>query len=457
MDRKVFKAVSLFTGAGIGDVGFREAGYSFCLMTEKEPQRLSLAEINFPEAEMCLGDINELVDEVVTNVLSILKRENTELHLLSCTAPCQGMSKSGQGTLLSNIRQGKRPKLDPRNRLILPALLIIHRLSPRFVVFENVCEMRNTVIEDENGRMRSILDIIDKWLGNKYVGEAYDIQFADYGIPQRRKRLITVNTSDEVAIGHYQKGVELIPKKTHSKSSTNGLNAWTSVSEALKEFPPLDAKSTETASNPNIPFHRVPKLDRVKYEWIKHTPPGASAFDNQCINTECRYENNSLHGTRRNHKGINQSNKDTPLYCERCGALLPRPHTVCKDGSLRIMCGYTSAYKRMEPTLPCPALTRNLSYPCSDHKVHPFENRVLSLAEAFVIHTLSDYAYKWGPIRNQKGRFKQVAFDTLIRLVLGESIPPKFTELLGRHLIKLTKKDSKFIGNVRSSLLFQRM
>lgn len=455
MDKQVLKAVSLFTGAGIGDIGFRAAGYNFCLMTERESQRLSLAEINFPEVDMCVGDINELVDEVVNKISSILKRENTELGLLSCTAPCQGMSKSGQGTLLRNIRQGKRPKLDPRNRLILPALLIIHRLSPRFVVFENVCEMRNTMIEDENGKIRSILDIIDTRLASNYVGKAYDVQFADYGIPQRRKRLITVYTRDEVAIEHYQKGVELIPYKTYSKSRTNGLNAWTSVTEAIRGFPPLDAKSKETASNSDIPFHRVPVLDKVKYDWIKYTPQGASAFDNQCINKKCKYQNNRLHGTRKNHKGINQSNKNTPLYCEKCGTLLPRPHTVCKDGSIRIMYGYTSAYKRMDPTLPCPALTRNLSYPCSDHKIHPFENRVLSLAEAFVLHTLSNYNYIWGPIKDQKGRSKPAASDSLIRLVLGESIPPKFTELLGMHLIKMTKKDSIFSRNVRTALLFR--
>ncbi|MCK4828897.1 DNA cytosine methyltransferase, partial [bacterium] len=357
--------------------------------------------------------------------------------------------------LLRNIRQGKRPKFDPRNRLILRALSIIRRLSPRFVVFENVCEMRNTMIEDENGKIRSILDIIDTRLGNNYVGKAYDIQFADYGIPQRRKRLITVYTLDEVAIEHYQKGVELIPDKTHSKSGTNELNPWTSVTEALRGFPPLDAKSKETASNPDIPFHRVPVLDKVKYEWIKYAPPGASAFDSQCNNPKCKYKYNRLHGTRKNHKGINQSNKNTPLYCERCGSLLPRPYTVRKDGSLKIMSGYTSAYKRMDPILPCPALTRNLSYPCSDHKIHPFENRVLSLAEAFVIQTLSNYDYIWGPIKDQKGRFKPVASDTLIRLVLGESIPPKFTELLGMHLIKMTKKDSIFSRNFRTALLFR--
>ena len=46
----------------------------------------------------------------------------------------------------------------------------------------------------------------------------------------------------------------------------------------------------------------------------------------------------------------------------------------------------------------CPgANTESLSFACSDQKVHPTENRTLSLAEAFRLHTLDQYSYKWGP------------------------------------------------------------
>ena len=100
------------------------------------------------------------------------------------------------------------------------------------------------------------------------------------------------------------------------------------------------------------------------------------------------------------------------------------------------MSGYTSAYKRMEASLPAPALTRNLSYPCSDQKLHPSQNRVLSLAEAMRIHTLDRYDFAWGPIESGS-RKKSVgtAPDSLVRLVIGESVPPRFFELLGRHIL----------------------
>lgn len=429
-------AISLFTCAGIGDVGFRSAGFRFLAFCEKDQQRAELAALNLPEAKPFIGDISTYTDEII-HLGSSVRMGGGDIFAILCTAPCQGMSKSGQGTLLRNIREGKRPHLDPRNRLILPALKIIAALKPKFAIFENVAEMRNTIILDDNGTPRKILELIQEYLGDKYIGDAYDVEFADYGVPQRRKRLITVYSLDPVASRRFRNGTAFIPPKTHSKAGGKGLKPWVSVSMALKGFPPLDSKSAKTARHPSLPFHRVPVLDEVKYHWIECTPPSRSAFDNQCVNPKCGYAGNKTHATSKNSQGINQSNKDTPLYCEKCGHLLPRPYTTNEDGSLKIMSGYTSAYKRMDPDLPCPALTRNLSYPCSDHKVHPFENRVLSLAEAFRVHSLDKYAYKWGPIIENNGDIKMCASDTLIRVVLGESIPPQFMEILGEHLKRL--------------------
>src|SRR4051794_5357352 len=110
-------AVSLFSGAGIGDIGFRAAGFDFVSMCELEHERAALAKLNFPSGRVFAQDLEKAGAEVVAHTRECMDGE--ELHLLSCTAPCQGMSKSGQGTLLKNIRAGNRPALDPRNRLIL--------------------------------------------------------------------------------------------------------------------------------------------------------------------------------------------------------------------------------------------------------------------------------------------------------------------------------------------------
>lgn len=440
--KRSLKGVSLFSSAGIGDLGFRAAGVQFLAMCELEEERSALAKLNYPEAQHFVQGIEEAADGLCKHVSGQLAATGDELFLLVCTAPCQGMSKNGQGKLLNLARKGVRPQLDPRNRLILHALNVIRRLRPVWVVFENVIEMRNTHIEDEDQKLQPILEIIQRSLHPiGYVGAAYDVEFADYGIPQRRQRLITVYTRDPAATQRFIAGVPLIPSPTHSKYPSGKLRPWVSVNEALADFPPLDARCEKTARCEWIPFHYVPILDPKKYEWIRHTPPGRSAFDNQCVNPKCGYQYNLVHGASHGSDGINRAHKDTPLYCERCGSLLPRPYTEEKGGGKRIMSGYTSAYKRMDGSLPAPTLTRNLSYACSDQKIHPTQNRVLSLAEAMRLQTIDRYSYKWGPIFVKRGNRRvktNVAPDSLIRLVIGESVPPQFFELLGLHIRDFT-------------------
>ncbi len=435
-------AVSLFSGAGIGDLGFRAAGMTFLAMCELEEDRAALGQLNFPEAKHFRRSIEDVGDELCSFVESKLADSSQDLFLVSCTAPCQGMSKNGQGTLLNNIRKGIRPKLDARNRLILPALEVIERLKPRFVVFENVWEMRNTLIMDRDDELRQILEIIRNTLTPLgYVGEAYDVEIADYGVPQRRQRLITIYTRDEVAAGRYNHGISLLPKPTHAKHATRNLSQWQSVGDALAGFPPLDSLNERDATCSSIPFHYVPILDPKKYEWIRNTPLCRSAFDNQCVNPNCGFTGNVTHGASHDSNGINRAHKNTPLFCEKCGELLPRPYTQEKNGSIRIMSGYTSAYKRMDGSLPAPALTRNLSYPCSDQKVHPTQNRVLSLAEAIRLQTIDRYIFKWGPLLIKRGRGMatvETAPDSLIRLVIGESVPPQFFEILAEHLKRMS-------------------
>ena len=75
-----------------------------------------------------------------------------------------------------------------------------------------------------------------------------------------------------------------------------------------------------------------------------------------------------------------------------------------------------------------------------DSKIHPEQNRVLSLKEAFIIHTIDDYEYFWIRYDNKK------VSDKLIREIIGESIPPKGLEKIVKHLISIynNEKNLKF-------------
>ncbi len=436
--------ISLFSGGGVGDIGFASAGFELKVANEIKPDRAAVLAHNFPGAKIFIEDIWLVKEQIV----EFVRNNSIFPFLLFATPPCQGMSPNGAGTLLSKYRRGERQKLDPRNRLILPALWIISQIKPNWVIFENVPNMLNTVILDDDSNLRNIMEVISQSLGSEYTGSAKIYEFADHGLPQRRRRLITIYTRDNTAKKLFQLGYDFHIPTTHSINGKRGKLRWIDLRVALNGFAPLDAKNKETARDPNNDLHHVPVLDPKKYEWIRCTPENSSAFNNQCIDPNCGYSGNPIHGTKVDTDGINHAREDTPLYCLKCGSLLPRPYTV-ENNEKRIMRGYTSAYKRMSWNLPAPTITRNLSFPCSDNKIHPQENRVLSLAEACKLQSISDYNYSLGPII-LGGKELKLAPDTLIRNIIGESVPPMITAKIGKYLLAMSKGQSQLLSEFPS-------
>ncbi len=416
-------AISLFTSGGLGDLAIRAAGFDILVSNEQLEDRHAVFKFNFPKTHAITGDIWEVVDQVQRDACERLN--GVDLKLFYATPPCQGMSKNGQGKLLNAIRAGRKPPHDDRNRLIVPTMDLACRLRPEIVLLENVPQMADTPIVDDDGSMVQIVDFIRTQLGSEYVGRAEVVEFADYGVPQCRQRLITVFSRNPNLIDWFTDCGTFMPPPTHTRDGQNGTARWVTVRDTIEGLPCLDARSSETAVS-NVPFHRVPLLDSMKHWWVKNTPQEHSAFDNQCVS--CGFQGNQTHSAGRDRHGINRASRETPLYCQKCGSMLPRP-SVDRGGKRDLMRGYTSAYKRMSFDKPASALTRNLSYACSDNKLHPEQNRVLSLCEAFRIHTLDQYDYEW-----QRSDNKRVS-DKTIREVIGESIPPAGLQVIVDHLV----------------------
>lgn len=416
--------ISLFASGGVGDLAMRANNIHMLVANELLSDRAKVYHLNYPDTEMIVGDINIKFDEIVSKTYKALSGK--KLDVIFATPPCQGMSKNGRGKLLAETRLGHRGIYDARNQLIEPTIKIIKIFQPEYIIFENVPEMATTDILINN-KCINILKFIEESLPD-YCGKWEIVEFADYGVPQRRQRLITVFSKNIFLCELFKKNYSFLPPKTHSQSGAHATQPWVTLREAIGDVPPLDAKDKISSVDKNIKYHRVPVLNEDKYFWVKNTPEGKSAFDNQC--PSCGFMGNKEHGCIRIH-GINRSNKDTPIFCERCGSLLPRPW-VKVNGTYRLMRGYTSAYKRMSWDSPASALTRNMSYACSDNKLHPNQNRVLSLYEAFIIHTLNCYDFIW------EGKGIKTS-DKTIREIIGESIPPKGLEYIITYLFKISK------------------
>jgi DNA (cytosine-5)-methyltransferase 1 len=417
MEGNVMRAVSLFSCSGIGDIGLEAAGIETVVANEIVSERCQILRSNYKNCTIIEGDIWSMKSEIVSH--------SKDIDFVLATPPCQGMSSNGAGKLLDEIRKGNRPKMDPRNRLIIPAVEIISEIQPRVFMLENVPEMEETIILDRDDKPTRILDFVTSSLPG-YVIQYKVIQCADYGLGQNRKRLITIGLKSA------EENLDLFPQETHSKDGKGSTKRHVTLRDVIGSFPKLDASKGKESNLDFHPYHYVSTLEPRKYDWISKTPPEQGAFDNQCHNDECLFQDNPKHSAKK-IKGVNKASDSTPIHCLQCGELLPRPVTG-EAGEEVLMKGFTSAYRRMKWDKIAPTLTQNLGYPSSDTKLHPDQNRVLSIAEALCLQSIPN-SYLW-KCTDKNGDIKDSKF-TLIRDSIGESVPPMIIETLAKHVISL--------------------
>ena len=431
MTNKNRNVLCLFSSAGIGELGIKALDWNILVNNEIVKNRCEIYKENYPEVKTICGDIWEKQHEIIAT-WNMCTKENP--FLIYATPPCQGMSSNGAGKLLNLVRKGKRPKEDPRNRLIIPTMNIIKTLKPKWILFENVSNMKDTVIRDENDCYTNIIDYIKRELGTDYVGKCEIVNSADYGIPQTRRRLITIFTNSKNGKNYYKLHNSFLPETTHSEVPVENKKPWITLKEAIGNLPPLDAVKGKNECLSFHPWHFVPIMNSEKYWWMENTKEGETAYNNQCINPKCMYKHNPTHGSKM-IDGIHSSNENTPIYCQKCGELLPRPSLIDKiSGERRLLKGYDTAYKRMEWDKPAATLTQNFIYEASDKKVHPRQTMVLSFFEAMILQSISDYTLSL--TINGKKISKNLCAE-----IIGESVPPKLIEMICNNIEQIEKSN----------------
>ena len=418
-------AGSLFSGGGIGDIGI-EWGHKIQVLAASElvPNRAALIRRNFPKTKVFEGDIWTTKGAYIEFFRE--KLGSIRPWLLTLSPPCQGMSSNGAGRISSEIKSGKRPREDERNRLILPGIEILESLQPEWFILENVRRMENTIIRNENEVPENILECLNRRLsGLGYSIFANILDFRDYGVSHHRERLITIGCRLPYITAKFPSGSEIFSKSLspfHPLPShgQNGKTPWVSLRDAIQHLPRLDAK-TEIEDDQDH-FHCVPKWNDQQYFWMQHTPEGQSAFDN-------------MHCVKCNKK----TEDPAAVSCE-CGQTLPRPQ-IQEGGKYRLVKGFKSSYRRMRWDKPGGTLTMNSGVISSDVKGHPDQNRVLSLREILILSTLDhpcwDKKYSFDGVRHGRQLSDKPFSARLVREVVGESIPPLAMKKMVEHLLHL--------------------
>ncbi len=164
-------AIDLFSGCGGLTLGLKQAGFDVRGAVEIDALAVETYRANHPEVEVWDKDVRKVSPRSVMRKLGLKKGE---LDLLSGCPPCQGFSTV-------RTRNGKRRPRDERNELLLEFLRFVEAMRPKAVMMENVPRLAGTrLFREFRSRLRKL----------GYEGEHRVLNAADYGVPQRRRRLI---------------------------------------------------------------------------------------------------------------------------------------------------------------------------------------------------------------------------------------------------------------------------
>lgn len=171
------KIVSLFSGAGGLDLGYREAGFPLAFAVDRSEWAIKTHQRNFENSTSIAADLIDMQPSGVLEKLADILTDGEQIGVIG-GPPCQGFSRSNPTALAS----------DPRNQLPILYLDIVEELQKRydvcFVLFENVLGIKDVKHEI------SFQGILAKF---KHLGLAETVEeycALDFEVPQNRRRVI---------------------------------------------------------------------------------------------------------------------------------------------------------------------------------------------------------------------------------------------------------------------------
>lgn len=195
---------SLFAGAGGLDIGFKEAGFKSLGASDIMEEAEQTFRANWKDELFIRKDIRELTTQ------EILKATNgRKPDIIIGGPPCQGFSVMGD-----------KNSFDPRNLLFEHYVRIVEDLNPTCFVFENVKGLKTMF----GGRYLRLV-------ANAFASIGYDVYMkvvnaAEYGVPQKRERVIIVGTKLDKGFNY--------PQPKHAP--VGKLKAYENVAEAIMDL-----------------------------------------------------------------------------------------------------------------------------------------------------------------------------------------------------------------------------
>src|SRR5699024_2215209 len=212
--------VSLFSGAGGMDLGFINQGFEVLWANDFEKDAVATYKKNIGN-HITLGDITKI---------DVNDHVKDKVDVVIGGFPCQGFS----------VANNKRGMHDERNFLYLELLKAIEKLKPKFFVAENV----KGLIGMDKGKVLEM--IINDFENLGYRVDYKVLNSADYGVPQKRERVIIIGNN--IGVNNPFPEADYFPEDLVNNSLFDFKKKYKTVKETidlLKNIEKQKGKATE--------------------------------------------------------------------------------------------------------------------------------------------------------------------------------------------------------------------
>lgn len=207
---KSWPVLSLFSGAGGFDLGFRSAGFRPGLAIDFDPAAVSTYRWNQPDTHVSSLDIAETDPDEFVNLWKSINGDERPVGIIG-GPPCQAFSAS-------NVHQRRG---DPRSKLLVHYANVIQAFTDRmgldFFVFENVLGLA------QKRHRRRYLQFKRLCRNAGYNVREKVVNAGRFGIPQNRKRIIVIGINNERFPGMAIEPPAGEKQPTHARVALEGL------------------------------------------------------------------------------------------------------------------------------------------------------------------------------------------------------------------------------------------
>jgi len=432
-----FKILDLFAGAGGLSLGFelvRDKNgcqvFELYRAVEIDKYACETLRLRYGKRKIIEGDLTK--KEIHKKIINECKGK---VSIVVGGIPCQSFSligpRSGFGKKLEKFKEDKRDHLYEEYRDI------VREIKPKIIVIENVKGILSK--KDKHGKkiIDKIISDFEKMnynLKNNKNGKKYMLlNAADYGVPQKRHRVIIIGilkTWKDIDVP-YIEPTHFDPKlNTYKQRRKDGLLPYVSLFEAIGDLPEVEAKITYTGlseKEKSVVSKLNKKInsgaDRILFDkkrfmnhlarisvsgkkFLEFIRPDGYQYIDHHVSRSHQLSDIKLYGLMKE----GETAKDFMKRCPKLARKLIKYN----------MSTFKDKYRKQKSDEPCTTLFAHLQKD-GNRFIHPRQKRTITPREAARIQSFPDNIRFEGPLTR---KFWQI----------GNAVPPLLSYNIGKTL-----------------------